>query len=103
TWTAIKGAPDGDDYHQLWIYPDYPNRMILASEQGAVVTEDGAATWSSWYNQPTAEMYHVATDFRFPYWVMGSQPESGSAAVPSRSNHAEISNRDWVPACAGGE
>jgi len=67
TWTAIKGAPGGDDYHQLWIYPDDPKRMILGSDQGAVVTEDGAKTWSSWYNQPTAEMYHVATDYRFPY------------------------------------
>ena len=103
TWTAIKGAPGGDDYHQLWIYPDDPNRMILASDQGAVVTEDGAKTWSSWYNQPTAEMYHVATDYRFPYWATGAQQDSGAASVVTRSNHAEISNRDWEPACAGGE
>lgn len=101
--TAIKGAPGGDDYHQLWIYPDDPNRMILASDQGAVVTEDGAATWSSWYNQPIAQMYNVAADFRYPYWVSGSQQDSGAAAVLTRSNHAEISNRDWEPACAGGE
>ena len=103
TWTAIKGAPGGDDYHQLWIYPDDPNRMILASDQGAVVTEDGAATWSSWYNQPIAEVYNVATDYRFPYWATGSQQDSGAVAVVTRSNHAEISNRDWEPACAGGE
>jgi photosystem II stability/assembly factor-like uncharacterized protein len=103
TMTAIKGAPGGDDYHQLWIYPDDPNRMILASDQGAVVTEDGAKTWSSWYNQPTAEMYHVALDYRFPYWATGAQQDSGSASVITRSNHAEISNRDWEPACAGGE
>ncbi len=101
--TAIKGAPGGDDYHQLWIYPDDPNRLILASDQGAVVSEDGAQTWSSWYNQPIAQMYNVAADYRFPYWVTGSQQDSGSAAVLSRSNHAEISNRDWEPACAGGE
>ena len=69
TWTAIRGAPGGDDYHQLWIYPDDPKRMILASDQGTVVSEDGAVTWSSWYNQPTAQLYHVAADYRFPYWV----------------------------------
>ena len=103
TWTAIKGAPGGDDYHQLWIYPDDPNRMILASDQGAVVTEDGAATWSSWYNQPIAQLYNVATDYRFPYWATGSQQDSGAVGVVTRSNHSEISNRDWSPACAGGE
>ncbi len=103
TWTAIKGAPGGDDYHQLWIYPDDPNRMILASDQGAVVTEDGAKTWSSWYNQPTAQMYNVAVDYRFPYWATGSQQDSGAAAAASRSNFSEISHRDWVPLCAGGE
>jgi photosystem II stability/assembly factor-like uncharacterized protein len=103
SWTALKGAPGGDDYHQLWIYPDDPNRMILGSDQGAVVTEDGAQTWSSWYNQPTAEMYHVAADTRFPYWVTGAQQDSGSIGVPTRSTHAEISMHDWSPVCAGGE
>jgi photosystem II stability/assembly factor-like uncharacterized protein len=103
TWTALKGAPGGDDYHQLWIYPDDPKRMIVASDQGAVVTEDGAQTWSSWYNQPTAQMYHVAADNRFPYWVTGAQQDSGAVGVPTRSNHAEISMHDWSPVCAGGE
>ena len=103
SWTPIKGAPGGDDYHQLWIYPDDPNRMILASDQGAVVSEDGAATWSSWYNQPTAELYHVAADNRFPYWVSGAQQDSGAVAVPSRSIHAEISMHDWTPVGAGDE
>jgi photosystem II stability/assembly factor-like uncharacterized protein len=103
SWTAIKGAPGGDDYHQLWIYPDDPNRMILGSDQGAVVSVDGAQTWSSWYNQPTAEMYHVAADNRFPYWVTGAQQDSGAVGVPSRSMHAEISMHDWTPVGAGGE
>ncbi len=103
TWTAIKGAPGGDDYHQLWIYPDDPNRMILASDQGAVVTEDGAQTWSSWYNQPIAQLYHVAADYRFPYWVTGAQQDSGAVGTPVATNHAELSNRDWSPICAGGE
>jgi len=103
SWTAIKGAPGGDDYHQLWIYPDDPRRMILASDQGAIVTEDGAQTWSSWYNQPTAQIYHVAADNRFPYWVTGAQQDSGAVGTPSRSRHAEISVRDWEGLCSGGE
>jgi photosystem II stability/assembly factor-like uncharacterized protein len=103
TWTAIKGAPGGDDYHQMWIYPDDPKRLVLASDQGAAVSEDGAQTWSSWYNQPIAQLYNVATDHRFPYWATGSQQDSGAVAVVTRSNHSEISNRDWEPACAGGE
>jgi photosystem II stability/assembly factor-like uncharacterized protein len=103
TWTPIKGAPGGDDYHQLWINPDDPKRMIVASDQGAIVTVDGAATWSSWYNQPTAQIYHVAADYRFPYWVTGAQQDSGAVGTPSRSIHSEISNRDWEGLCAGGE
>jgi len=103
TWTPIKGAPGGDDYHQLWINPDDTKRMILASDQGCIVTVDGGVTWSSWYNQPTAQIYHVAADYRFPYWVTGAQQDSGAVGTPSRSNHSEISNRDWEGLCAGGE
>ena len=103
TWTPIKGAPGGDDYHQLWINPDDPKRMIVGSDQGAIVTVDSAATWSSWYNQPTAQIYHVAADYRFPYWVTGAQQDSGAVGTPSRSRHSEISNRDWEGLCAGGE
>ena len=103
TWTAIKGAPGGDDYHQLWINPDDPKRMISGSDQGCIVTEDGAITWSSWYNQSTAQLYHVAADNRFPYWLTGAQQDSGAVGVPSRSNHSEISNHDWTGVCAGGE
>ncbi len=103
SWTPIKGAPGGDDYHQLWIYPDDPNRMIVASDQGAVVTVDGAATWSSWYNQPTAQLYHVAADYRFPYWATGAQQDSGAVGVPVRSAHSVISMHDWTGLGAGGE
>jgi photosystem II stability/assembly factor-like uncharacterized protein len=102
-WTAIKGAPGGDDYHQLWINPDDPKRMVLASDQGGIVSVDGAVTWSSWYNQPTAQIYHVAADYRFPYWVTGAQQDSGAVGTPSRSRHSEISNRDWEGLCSGGE
>jgi photosystem II stability/assembly factor-like uncharacterized protein len=103
TWMAIKGAPGGDDYHQLWIYPDDPKRMVLGSDQGAIVTVDGAESWSSWYNQSTAQIYHVAPDYRFPYWVTGAQQDSGAVGTPSRSRHSEISNRDWEGLCSGGE
>ena len=102
-WTPIKGAPGGDDYHQLWINPDDPKRMIVGSDQGGIVTVDGAMTWSSWYNQPTAQIYHVAADYRVPYWVTGAQQDSGAVGTPSRSIHSEISNRDWEGLCAGGE
>lgn len=102
-WTAIRGAPGGDYYHQLWIYPDDPKRMILASDQGTIVTEDGAVTWSSWYNQPTAQLYHVAADYRFPYRATGAQQDSGAMGVPTRSGHTEISMHDWSGICAGEE
>jgi photosystem II stability/assembly factor-like uncharacterized protein len=103
TWTAIKGAPGGDDYHQLWIDPRDPSRLVLGSDQGAIVSVDGALTWSSWYNQPTAQLYHAAPDARFPYWVTGAQQDSGSVSVVTRSLHPEIGTREWAPLCAGGE
>ena len=77
--------------------------MNLASDQGAVVSVDNAVTWSSWYNQPTAQIYHLAADYRFPYWITGAQQDSGAVGTPSRSIHSEISNRDWEGLCAGGE
>jgi photosystem II stability/assembly factor-like uncharacterized protein len=97
SFTAFKGAPGGDDYHTIWINPDNPEIILLASDQGAVITVNGGQTWSSWYNQPTAQFYHVITDNQFPYWVYGGQQESGSAAVPSRGNNGQITNRDWHP------
>ena len=103
TFTVIKGAPGGDDYHQLWIDADEPERMILGSDQGAVVTRNGGETWSSWYNQPTGQFYHVATDNRFPYWVYGAQQDSGAAATPSRSNYRSLNFHDWRPMEAGDE
>ncbi len=103
SWTPIKGAPGGDDYHQLWIAPEDPSRMILGSDQGAVVTVDGAATWSSWYNQPTAQIYHVAADNRFPYWATGAQQDSGAVGTPTRSPHSVISMHEWTGLGAGGE
>jgi photosystem II stability/assembly factor-like uncharacterized protein len=103
TFLPFKGAPGGDDYHRLWIDPDDSLRMIVASDQGAVVTVDGGKTWSSWYNQPTAQFYHVATDNRFPYWIYGAQQDSGAAAVPVRTDYRTITQRDWNEVSAGGE
>ena len=95
TWTAFKGAPGGDDYHRIWINPENPDVMLFAADQGAVVTVNGGETWSSWYNQATAQFYHVSTDNRWPYWVYGGQQESGSAAVASRGDYGAITWRDW--------
>jgi photosystem II stability/assembly factor-like uncharacterized protein len=103
TFTVIKGAPGGDDYHELWIDPDEPQRMILGSDQGAVVTRNGGQSWSSWYNQPTGQFYHVVTDSRFPYWVYGAQQDSGAAATPSRSKYRSLNFHDWRPMNAGEE
>jgi photosystem II stability/assembly factor-like uncharacterized protein len=97
TFTAIKGAPGGDDYHTIWINPTNPDILLIAVDQGATITVNGGKTWSSWYNQPTAQMFHVAADNRFPYWVYGGQQESGSAGVASRSDYGEITFREWHP------
>jgi photosystem II stability/assembly factor-like uncharacterized protein len=102
SFNVLKGAPGGDDYHFLWINPQDTRRMILASDQGTVVTVNAGVTWSSWYNQPTAQFYHVATDNEFPYRVYGSQQDSGTASVASRSDFGQITARDWSPV-AGGE
>ena len=86
TFVPIKGDPTGDDFHTLWIDPADPNRRILGADQGALVTLNGGATWSSWFNQPTGQFYHVATDNRFPYRVYGAQQDSGAAEIPSRTD-----------------
>jgi len=102
---AVRGSPGGDDYHQLWISSD-PNVMIVASDQGSVVTMNGTADtpeWSSWYNQPTAQLYHVAVTNGFPWLATGAQQDSGAVWVRSRSFTATLSTRDWQGACAGGE
>jgi photosystem II stability/assembly factor-like uncharacterized protein len=97
TFTAIKGAPGGDDYHRIWINPDNPDIMIIAADQGATITVNGGQTWSSWYNQPTAQFYHVITDNRIPYWVYGGQQESGSIGTMSRGDYGAVTFREWNP------
>jgi len=103
TFFAFKGAPGGDDYHQLWIDPADPKRMITGVDQGAVVTLDGGEAWSSWYNQPTAQLYHVATDSRFPFRVYGAQQDSGAAVVSSQGDWQGIAFPDWRPVAVGYE
>jgi photosystem II stability/assembly factor-like uncharacterized protein len=97
TWVPFKGAPGGEDYQNGWINPDNPDIILLAADQGAVVTLNGGDTWSAWYNQPTAQLYHVAADNAFPYRVCSGQQESGSVCVSSRGNYGAISVRDWLP------
>ncbi|HVD91926.1 MAG TPA: hypothetical protein VNC21_06580, partial [Vicinamibacterales bacterium] len=104
TWGApIKASPGGDDYHQLWISPDDPARIALAGDQGTIVSVDRGDTWSSWYNQPTAQLYHVAPDYRFPYWLTAAQQDSGAVGTPVRTSHSVISMHEWTGLCAGGE
>jgi photosystem II stability/assembly factor-like uncharacterized protein len=95
TFVGFKGAPGGDDYQRIWISTEHPQIIALTSDQGTVITVNGGTTWSSWYNQPTAQFYHVTTDNRFPYWVYGAQQESGSAGTQSRSDYGEITFREW--------
>jgi photosystem II stability/assembly factor-like uncharacterized protein len=97
TWGAFRGAPGGDDYHRIWINPTNPDIILLASDQGAIITVNGGETFSSWYNQPTAQFYHVSTDNAFPYNVYGGQQESGSVGISSRGNDGQITFREWHP------
>jgi photosystem II stability/assembly factor-like uncharacterized protein len=103
TFVPIKGAPGGDDYHQMWINPRDGNRMVLSSDQGTVVSVDGGKSWSTWYNQPTAQIYHVAADNRFPYWLYGAQQDSGGVGVSTWSREGVLSFRNWEPTCQAGE
>lgn len=97
TFTGFKGAPGGDDPQQMWIDPTDANRMILGTDQGATVSLDGGDSWSSWYNQPTAQVYHISVDNQFPYWVYATQQDSGCIATSSRGNLGAITPLDWLP------
>jgi len=97
TFTILKGAPGGDDYHYLWIDPRDPHRMVTASDQGTVVSVDGGKSWSDWYNQPTGQFYHLAADEGFPYRVYSGQQDSGTVRIASRSDYGALSFRDWEP------
>jgi photosystem II stability/assembly factor-like uncharacterized protein len=99
-WEGWRGAPGGDDYQNVWINPNNPDVILLGSDQGAVVTVNGGKTWSSWYNQSTAQLYHVSADNTFPYRLYSGQQESGSVGIKSRGDAGEITFRDWQPVAA---
>ena len=100
TWEGWRGAPGGDDYQNIWINPNNPDIVFLGADQGAIVTVNGGKTWSSWYNQPTAQLYHVSADNAFPYRFYSGQQESGSVGIKSRGDQGEITFRDWQPVAA---
>ncbi len=97
TWTAVRGAPGGDDYQRVWVNPNDTNILLVVADQGGVVSGNRGVSWSNWYTQPTAAMYHVSTDMAFPYRVCGGQQDSGSACVDSRSMDGRITFHDWHP------
>ena len=93
----FRGSPGGDDYHSIWLDPRNPDRMAAGSDQGAAISVNGSKSWSSWYNQPTGQFYHLATDNRFPYWIYSGQQDSGTVATASRSDYGSLNWRDWHP------
>jgi photosystem II stability/assembly factor-like uncharacterized protein len=97
TWSAVRGAPGGDDYQKSWVNPNNPNIILLVSDQGGVVSANRGESWSNWYTQPTAAMYHVTADNAFPYRLCSGQQDSGSACVDSRGMDGEITFHDWHP------
>ncbi|PYV67686.1 MAG: glycoside hydrolase, partial [Acidobacteria bacterium] len=97
TWMSLRSAPGGDDYQNLWINPNDPKIILLASDQGAIITVNGGESWGSWYNQPTAQLYHVSATNTFPYKLCAGQQESGSVCISSRGNDGRITFRDWHP------
>jgi photosystem II stability/assembly factor-like uncharacterized protein len=98
TWFGLRGSPGGDDYQNVFINPNNPKIIALASDQGVIISQNGGETWAKWYNQATAQMYHVTADNAYPYRVCGGQQDSGSACVSSRSNDGRITFHDWHPA-----
>ena len=98
TWSAVRGSPGGDDYQRVWIDPNDPNLILVVSDQGAVISSNRGVSWSNWYNQSTAAVYHVTADNAFPYRVCSGQQDSGSLCVASRSDDGEITFHDWHPA-----
>lgn len=97
SFTIVRSSPGGDDYHALWIDPADSEHLLVGADQGAVVSVNGGATWSSWYNQPTGQFYRVAADDSFPYRIYSGQQDSGTVGIASRSDYGRISFRDWSP------
>ncbi len=100
TFSRIR-APHGDN-HALWIDPSNPKRLINGNDGGATVSIDAGATWTSLYNQPTAQFYHVATDNRFPYYIYGAQQDNSTVGIASASSEGAIDRPNWYDV-GGGE
>lgn len=98
---ARLSAPHGDN-HGLWIDPTNPKRLINGNDGGATVSTDGGQSWTSEYNQPTAQFYHVVADNRFPYFIYGAQQDNSTVAIASASADGAIDRPDWY-AVGGGE
>jgi hypothetical protein len=100
TFQSIN-TPHGD-HHDLWIDPSDGNRMIVADDGGAQVSFDGGANWSTYMNQPTAQIYRVSTDNSYPYRILGAQQDNSTVRIKSRSSGEGITQNDWEPT-AGAE
>jgi photosystem II stability/assembly factor-like uncharacterized protein len=94
-------APHGD-HHGLWIDPTNPNRLINGNDGGATISTDGGKNWSTQYNQPTAQFYHVVADNDFPYRIYGTQQDNSSVGIATSSDRGFIDRPDW-DAVGGGE
>jgi len=98
SFTGFKGGPPGgDDPQVMWIDPTDGKRMLMGYDQGAIVSFDGGDTWSSWYNQSTEQVYHIAADNSFPYWIYATQQDAGAIATRSRGDLGAITPLDWKP------
>ncbi|HEY4320712.1 MAG TPA: hypothetical protein VGM77_05970 [Gemmatimonadales bacterium] len=97
TFTGWKGAPGGDDPQVLWIDPTDGKRMLMGLDQGGTVSLDGGDNWSLWYNQPTAQIYHISVDNQWPYWIYGTQQDACAFATRARGDLGEVKPLDWSP------
>lgn len=96
----LKNAPHGD-HHDLWIDPHNNQRMIIADDGGAQVSNDGGENWTTYHNQPTAQFYRVSTDNHFPYRIYGAQQDNTSVRINHRGNGISLTERDWIPLALG--
>ncbi len=97
TFFPFKGAPGGEDMHDIWIDPTDSKRMLFGVDQGAAITFDGGLSWSSYYALPVGQFYRISTDNRYPYWVMGSQQDTGAVMTRTRGDVGQVSVVDWMP------
>ena len=100
TFNRIR-APHGDN-HALWIDPTNPKRMINGNDGGATVSTNGGESWTTVYNQPTSQFYHVTSDNRSPYYIYGAQQDNSTVAIASASPSGSIDRSDWYDV-GGGE